>query len=84
MDKLFRMIYLLILLSLLFLCRKTTEKEINKSEIVRTSQTDTLKFTSGIRAIFQDSKGNWLGSHNEGVSFYDGKHLNISAELMVC
>ena len=38
------------------------------------SKTDTLKFTSGIRAIFQDNKGNyWLGSHNEGVSFYDGK-----------
>jgi ligand-binding sensor domain-containing protein len=76
MDKLFRMIYLLILLALNFSCveKKTTEKEINKSEIVRTSQTDTLKFTSGIRAIFQDSKGNyWLGSHNEGVSFYDGK-----------
>lgn len=76
MDKLFRMIYLIFLLFLNFSCveKKPTEKEINKSEIVRTSKSDTLKFTSGIRAIFQDSKGNyWLGSHNEGVSYYDGK-----------
>jgi ligand-binding sensor domain-containing protein len=42
--------------------------------ILSISKTDTLKFTSGIRAILQDSKGNyWLGSHNEGVSRYDGK-----------
>jgi hypothetical protein len=46
MDKLFRMIYLYFISSS-FSCveKKTTEKEINKSEIVRTSQTDTLKFT---------------------------------------
>ncbi|SDW56158.1 ligand-binding sensor domain-containing protein [Flavobacterium degerlachei] len=76
MDKLFRMIYLIFLLFLNFSCveKKATEKEINKSEIVSDSKRDTLKFTSGIRAIFQDSKGNyWLGSHNEGVSYYDGK-----------
>ena len=76
MDKLFRMIYLIFLLFLNFSCieRKAIEKEINKSEIVRASKSDTLKFTSGIRAIFQDSKGNYcLGSHNEGVSYYDGK-----------
>lgn len=76
MDKLFRMIYLIFLLFLNFSCveKKATKKEINKSEIVRASKSDTLKFTSGIRAIFQDSKGNyWLGSHNEGVSYYDGK-----------
>ena len=76
MGKLFRMIYLILLLFLnfSFVEKKATEKEINKSEIVRASKSDTLKFTSGIRAIFQDSKGNyWLGSHNEGVSYYDGK-----------
>lgn len=76
MNKLFRMIYLIVLLSLNFSCveKKSTEKEVNKSESVRTIKTDTLKFTSGIRAIFQDSKGNyWLGSHNDGVSYYDGK-----------
>jgi ligand-binding sensor domain-containing protein len=60
--------------------KKNQLKRVNKSEIVRTSQTDTLKFTSGIHAIFQDSKGNyWFESHKEGVSYYDGKQ-NISTE----
>ena len=31
------------------------------------SNTDTLKFTSGIRSIFQDSKGrHWFGTLKEG------------------
>jgi len=70
------MIYILLILTLNFSCvqKKSTEKQTNKPELVITSKTDTLKFTSGIRAIFQDSKGNyWFGSHNEGVSFYNGK-----------
>lgn len=70
------LIYLIFLLTLNFSCteNKKNEKESNKSEFVGNSNTDTLKFTSGIRAIFQDSKGNyWLGSHNEGVCNYDGK-----------
>lgn len=41
---------------------------------VSTDKTDTLKFTSGIRAIFQDSQGKyWFGSHNEGVCSFDGE-----------
>jgi len=73
-----KLIYLILLLSLNFSCveKKSTEKEISKPELVATSKTDTLKFTSGIRAIFQDSKGNyWLGSHNEGVSIFNGKYF---------
>jgi ligand-binding sensor domain-containing protein len=32
-----------------------------------------LRFTSGIRSIFEDSQGRfWFGSHNEGVSRWDG------------
>ncbi|HRE97294.1 MAG TPA: two-component regulator propeller domain-containing protein [Flavobacteriales bacterium] len=43
-------------------------------EINLSDAKDTLKFTSGIRSIFQDSKGNyWFGSHQEGVCKYDGK-----------
>ncbi len=35
---------------------------------------DTLKFSSSIRAIFQDSKGNyWFGSHAEGAAMFNGK-----------
>lgn len=49
---------------------KTIDREANKSEGV-SSKTDTLKFTSGIRAIFQDSKGNyWFGSLEEGAAVY--------------
>lgn len=76
MNKRIKLIFLLLILTLNFSCfeKKSTAKETNKLESATTSKTDTLKFTSGIRAIFQDSKGNyWLGSHNEGVSFYNGK-----------
>lgn len=76
MDKKFRLIYVLLLFALNFSCveKKVAAKETNLSELVATSKTDTLKFTSAIRVIFQDSKGNyWLGSHNEGVSVYNGK-----------
>lgn len=76
MNKRIKLIFLILILTLNFSCfeKKSTEKETSKPELVATSKTDTLKFISGIRAIFQDSKGNyWLGSHNEGVSVYNGK-----------
>lgn len=54
--------------------QKSTDKEISKSELLNFSKTDTLNFGSGIRAIFQDSKGNyWFGIHNGGLCKYDGK-----------
>ncbi|MGM0581337.1 MAG: ligand-binding sensor domain-containing protein [Bacteroidota bacterium] len=76
MNNLLRIIYLIVLLSLNLSCaeKKTDKKVISKYKLLGTLKTDTLKFTSGIRAIFQDSKGKyWLGSHNEGLSYYDGK-----------
>jgi len=76
MKKITKLIYLTLILTLKFSCveNKSTEKEISKSELVKTSKTDTLKFTSGIRAIFQDSKGNyWFGSLQEGVAVYNGR-----------
>ena len=70
----------LILISILnFFCleKKSTEKETNRPELEVISATDTLKFTSGIRAIFQDSKGNyWFGSLKEGVAVYNSKSFN--------
>lgn len=68
--------YLIFLLTLNISCveKKSTEKETQKPESVEASETDTLKFTSGIRAIFQDSKGHyWFGSLQEGVAVYNGK-----------
>lgn len=46
----------------------------------RTGSSDTsthrLAFTSGIRAILQDAKGNvWFGSHSEGAAMFDGSRL---------
>jgi ligand-binding sensor domain-containing protein len=76
MSKLIKLIYLVLILTLTFSCveKKSPQKEIDKSEFVNSSKSDTLKFTSGIRAIFQDRKGNyWIGSHQEGVCVFDGK-----------
>ncbi|SKB83719.1 ligand-binding sensor domain-containing protein [Maribacter arcticus] len=76
MNKIINLIYLIFILTLNFSCveNKSTEKEINKPEFIRNSNTDTLKFTSGIRSIIQDSKGNyWFGSLQEGVAVYNGK-----------
>ncbi len=72
------MIYLIFILTLNFSCTesKKAEKEFNKPQLANISKADTLKFTSGIRSIFQDSKGNyWFGSLQEGVAVYDGKLL---------
>lgn len=79
MNKKINLINLILILTLSFSCveKKSTEKEINQPELVATSKTDTLTFTSGIRAIFQDSKGNyWIGSLQEGVAVYNGKSFN--------
>ena len=76
MNRKIEVIYLILLLTMNFSCaeKKTSGKETGKSEIINTPTTDTLKFTSGIRAIFQDSKGNyWFGSLQEGVAVYNGK-----------
>lgn len=76
---------LLLILSLSCAEKKSSEKEISKLEIVSPTKTDTLKFTAGIRAIFQDSKGNyWFGSHKEGVALFNGisfKYFTINDGL---
>ena len=36
-----------------------------------------LIYSTGLRCIFKDSKGNyWFGSHQEGACYYDGKTFN--------
>ncbi|TNE70747.1 diguanylate cyclase [bacterium] len=65
----------LLLASLLFSCAAKNEhrNEGAQSKLVQASQSDTLAFTSEIRAIFQDSKGNyWFGSQNEGLAVFNG------------
>lgn len=76
MIKIINLIHLILLLTLNFSCveQKPTQKVINRPELASTNKTDTLKFNSGIRVIFQDSKGNyWFGSLQEGVAVYNGK-----------
>lgn len=52
---------------------RSLDKKTDKLKFLKTSKTDTLKFKSGIRAIFQDSKDSyWLGSHKEGLCHYNG------------
>lgn len=73
------MTFLFFLLALNFSCveKKSIENELNRTELVAASEIDTLKFTSGIRSIFQDSKDNyWFGSLQEGVAVYNGKSFN--------
>ena len=79
MNKKTKLISLLLLLTLNFSCaeKKSTGTEANKLEKGSASATDTLKFTSRIAAIFQDSKGNyWFGSHEEGVGRFDGNSFD--------
>ena len=76
MNKLLKLIYLILILTLNLSCveNKSTEKEMSTAESLSAAQSDTLKFTSGISSIFQDSKGNyWFGSLQEGVAVYNGK-----------
>ena len=70
------MIYLLILLIINISCvqKRSSETEILKHNIVVENTNIKLKYSSGIRSILQDSKGNyWFGSHKEGVCLFDGK-----------
>ena len=70
-----KLTYLLLILTLNFACAEN-QRTSNKEPVNQSNVTDTLKFTSGIRAIFQDSKGNyWFGSLQEGVALYDGNSL---------
>jgi ligand-binding sensor domain-containing protein len=76
MNSRLQLVYLILLFTLIFSCVENTsgKKEVNKFEFVSSSKADTLKFTSGIRSIFQDSKGNyWFGSLKEGVAVYNGQ-----------
>lgn len=68
------MIYLIIFLSLSFSCSEKTLHATEKTVLESTPKSDTLKYTYGIRAVLNDSKGNyWIGGHREGVCVFNGK-----------
>ena len=86
-NKVFRLTFSLIFfIALIISCSNQT----NSNQITKTiqhsdknkdieSKIDTsflLKFTTGVRSVLEDSKGNiWFGSHQEGVCLFDGKKL---------
>ena len=44
-----------------------------ESSDTRIDNSSLLKYTTGIRSILKDSKGNiWFGSHMEGVCLFNG------------
>ena len=80
------MIYLLLFLSLNFSC---TDKKVSNTksipsasskelfEALNVEDSTSLKYTSGIRSILQDRQGHyWIGSHQEGACFFDGKSFH--------
>ncbi len=87
MNKKLKLTPFILLLALSVSCveKKSIEKQIEKPQLAINQKTDTLKFTSGIRSIFHDSKGNyWFGSIREGVAVYNGisfTYLSINEGL---
>ncbi|MCB0636285.1 MAG: hypothetical protein KDC54_06690 [Lewinella sp.] len=49
---------------------------IDRARLDGSDTTLYLKFTSGIRSILEDSRGNfWFGSHQEGLARFDGERI---------
>ena len=61
-----------------------SQSQSNKeNQIVHSKDNSTrLKYTTGVRSILEDSKGNtWFGSYNEGVSLlHNGKFQYFTTE----
>lgn len=75
MTKTNNLIYLILILTLNLACaeNKPTIPDSGKQKLAPSAIGDSLTFTSGIRVIFQDSKGvYWFGSHEEGVCRFSG------------
>jgi hypothetical protein len=68
MNKNIKMIYLILILTLNFFCaeNKSTEWKNNKPELAINLKDDTIKFTSGVSLIFQDSKVNYCFGMADG------------------
>ncbi len=68
---------ILCLLPLHYACSSSSTSSADSQgspPIENSAHPDTLQFSSFIRAIYIDSKGNyWVGSHKEGVCRFDGK-----------
>lgn len=85
-----KLLLLLTIVFMIMACSKKSEKAITtkQTRLVLSEKTTVplavpqkdfslkLKYTTGIRSILEDSKGNyWFGSHQEGVCLFDGESL---------
>lgn len=87
---LFRLAFMIVIVAALLSCGRqistTTEAKVSSQvpspmATVKTDTSSLLTFTSGLRAILEDSKGNiWFGSHQEGVAMYDGTYMRYFTE----
>ena len=74
MKKVLEFLYLILILFVSISCgeHQPFSTHVHKHTWVDHSNPDTLKCTSGVRSILQDSKGRyWFGSHSEGVCMFD-------------
>ncbi len=73
---------LLVLISCYNQNQPSHENEILQAKPIENKiDTNRLKFTSGIRSILEDSKGNiWFGSHQEGLAKFNGEELTYYTE----
>lgn len=65
-------------------CSYLTESSLGSTHSANTIEPShhLLTFTSGIRSILHDSKGNyWMGSDKEGVCKYDGRTFTYFTEM---
>lgn len=66
-------------------CNQEPSKPVEVDELFSIDKEATLlnlQFTTGIRSIFQDSKGNyWFGSNHEGVCLYDGESFKYLTSI---
>ena len=68
-------IYLVLFLTVLFSACGNQNETAPHTEVVSVSTKEDSKLVmpSGVRCIFEDSKGNlWFGSHQEGLAIYNG------------
>jgi len=86
----YKLILLLtILISLFSSCGNNSKSKFTDQDIIastdsgetRIDTTLRLKYTTGIRSILEDSKGNiWFGSHGEGVCVFNGSSFSYFTE----
>jgi ligand-binding sensor domain-containing protein len=65
------------LLAVTIACNSQSQPQQGKQGVPAVAGSQRLKFTTGVRSILEDSKGNiWFGSYNEGVCLLQNGELH--------